>query len=305
MVDSSKNKMDSLSISVIIPVYNDTDRLVACLESLCGQFSDEDEFEIIVVDNAGSLSSELDENRFRNTNFIVEEQPGSYAARNTGIQKAQGDWLIFTDADCLLADNWWHSLKRILAETEAEVLVGEVEVFPVVEDSPNVFEFYDMLFSFPIRELFGKKKSGVTAHLIARRDCFKKYGSFDNRLFSGADNMWCRQAYAKGAKLELADGLAVRHPARDTFEQLKVKFRRIAGGRAQRATLHENEPLKWSLILRAFFPSFKQLKKIWRSPRAGLWLKVKASVLATFLRVYRAFYELCFKLGVFRNLERQ
>ena len=87
------------SISVIIPVYKDAKRLAWCLDSLCDQFSDEDEFEITVVDNEGSLASELDETKFKNTKFVVELEPGSYAARNKGIQLSKGEWLVFTDSD--------------------------------------------------------------------------------------------------------------------------------------------------------------------------------------------------------------
>ena len=292
-------------ISVIIPVYKDAKRLAWCLDSLCDQFSDEDEFEIIVVDNEGSLSEELDESKFKNTKFIVETKPGSYAARNSGIKITKGDWLVFTDADCLAPDGWWKRLNEILSDTTADVFVGNIEVFPAVEGKPNTFEFFDALFAFPIHELYNTKKSGVTAHLIARKECFEKYGDFDGRLLSGADNMWCRQAYAGGAKVELAEGLAVRHPARDTLQQLKVKARRIAGGKAQRSRLHENETLKISTICRLLLPSVRQLKKIWRSPLAGFWLKLKASALSTYLRWYRAMHEIGHKLNLFQKLERQ
>jgi len=294
-----------LSVSIIIPVFKDSKRLASCLESLCCQFSDNDDVEVIVVDNHGSLADELDESQFPNTQFIVETTPGSYAARNQGILHANGSWLVFTDADCLIVKGWWDNLKERLSKTDSEFLVGEVDVFPVVLGSPSAAEFYDMLFAFPIRELFERKGSGVTANLMARRECFDKYGKFDNRLFSGADNMWCRQAFAKGAKSELAEGLAVQHPARNSLKQLKTKVRRIAGGKAQRSTLHQNEPLPWIAVVRAFFPSIKQLKKIWGASKISVWLKIKTSFLASFLRFYRASYELCFKLGLLKSPERR
>jgi glycosyltransferase involved in cell wall biosynthesis len=292
------------SISLIIPVYKDANRLASCLESLCAQFSDEDNVEVIVVDNEGSLASELDESRFQNTKFIVETKPGSYAARNAGVRLARGDWLVFTDADCLAPDGWWQRLQEILSETTADVLVGLIDVFPQNE-TPNTYEFFDMLFAFPIEDLYRTKKSGVTGHLVAKRNCFERFGYFDDRLLSGADNMWCRKVFAAGGVVELANGLVVRHPARNTRQQLLVKARRIAGGKAQRAKMHADEPLTTSSIVRALFPSTRQLKKIWSSRAVGLVTKIKGTGLSILLRWYRAMHEAGHKFSLFRKLERQ
>ena len=162
-----------------------------------------------------------------------------------------------------------------------------------------------MLSAFPIKQLFRRKKSGVTAHLIARASSFEEYGLFDSKLFSGADNMWCRQAYANGAKAELVDGLAVRHPARGSFQELRTKGRRVAGGRAHRSRLHENESRNLLTILRGYFPPVKYLKKVWGHPTAKVWLKFKVTLLSIYLRWDKTSYELCCRLGLLRKLERQ
>ncbi|WP_353057092.1 glycosyltransferase family A protein [Microbulbifer sp. VAAF005] len=40
------------------------------------------------------------------------KKPGSYAARNKGVELAEGDWLIFTDADCLPDSKWIAGIDR-------------------------------------------------------------------------------------------------------------------------------------------------------------------------------------------------
>lgn len=111
--------------TIIIPVYNVEAYLRQCVSSvLCQSFSD---FEIILVDDgsrdaSGALCDELalTDSRIR---VIHQENQGLSGARNTGIQAAAGDYLMFLDSD-----DWWASsdcLQKIadrLAVTNADVL---------------------------------------------------------------------------------------------------------------------------------------------------------------------------------------
>lgn len=85
--------------SVIIPLYNKEDFIVSALESvLCQDFQD---FEVIVVNDGSTDDSfekvtEIKDVRLR---IISTPNRGPASARNTGIQNAQGSWIIFLDAD--------------------------------------------------------------------------------------------------------------------------------------------------------------------------------------------------------------
>ena len=88
-------------ISIIIPVYNAEKYLGKCLDSILNQtYSD---FEIIIVNDGSSDSSDsickkymLDEPRIQ---YIIQKNQGVSAARNTGIKRAKGEYLLFVDAD--------------------------------------------------------------------------------------------------------------------------------------------------------------------------------------------------------------
>ncbi|HPD07775.1 glycosyltransferase family 2 protein [Patescibacteria group bacterium] len=92
-------------ISVIIPVYNQADKIGRCLDSLLAQTYRD--FEIIIVDD-GSTDN-LDEvllayeTKLQDAKIpykiIVQENRGANAARNRGWAEAQGDFLLFSDAD--------------------------------------------------------------------------------------------------------------------------------------------------------------------------------------------------------------
>ena len=93
--------MKKIKVSVIVPVYNMERHLRRCLDSLLAQSLDD--IEIICVDDGSTDSSreilseyaQKDE-RFE---FIAQENRSAGAARNTGMKKASGEYLIFLDSD--------------------------------------------------------------------------------------------------------------------------------------------------------------------------------------------------------------
>ena len=94
-------------ISVIIPVYNVEKYLSKCIESVLEQdFSD---YEIILIDDgstdtSGKLCDEYAEN-YSAIKVIHQQNKGLGGARNTGIEAAEGQYLLFVDSDDYIRDN--------------------------------------------------------------------------------------------------------------------------------------------------------------------------------------------------------
>ena len=129
-------------ISIIVPVYNAEAFLKKCVESIQEQtFA---EWELLLVDDgstdgSGELCDELaaTDTRIR---VFHKQNGGVSSARNAGIEAAQGDGLMFVDAD----DSLSPELCSILAahSAEAEIVIsgycdcspaGEQDVIPQVE----------------------------------------------------------------------------------------------------------------------------------------------------------------------------
>ncbi len=105
-------------LSIIIPVYNVEMYIHSCVESVFQQGLNEDDFEVILVndgtqDNSFGVISDLIS---YHTNIILIEQPnlGLSAARNTGLNKANGEYILFLDSDDLLFNN---TMVSILSHT--------------------------------------------------------------------------------------------------------------------------------------------------------------------------------------------
>lgn len=109
------------TVSIIVPVYNVSGYVTACLESLRRQ-SFED-FEVIVVDDGSTDDSLLEtwrvighDPRFH---VVTRQNGGLSAARNTGLRIARGAFIGFVDSDDRVAPNYLESLLSALAETGA------------------------------------------------------------------------------------------------------------------------------------------------------------------------------------------
>jgi len=88
------------SVSVIIPVYNDTERLLRCLEALEAQTYPRNRFEVIVVDNGSDVPVADTLNRHAGCAILVTEpRPGGFVARNAGIERASGEILAYINCD--------------------------------------------------------------------------------------------------------------------------------------------------------------------------------------------------------------
>ena len=95
--------------TVIVPVYNVEDYLKGCLDSLVNQTIDKSQIEVLLIDDGSTDSSPeiCDEYAEKHPIFkaIHVENGGVSAARNLGIDKAQGKYILFLDSDDYLSDN--------------------------------------------------------------------------------------------------------------------------------------------------------------------------------------------------------
>jgi len=116
-------------ISVIIPVYNAERYLKKCLDSLLEQtFQD---YEVIIINDGSKDSSGEICEEYKKLNskiqVIHQENQGVSKARNTAIEKAQGEWLFFLDADDELFKN---SLETLYSHTKGvDIVIGECVVY--------------------------------------------------------------------------------------------------------------------------------------------------------------------------------
>jgi len=110
--------------SVIIPVYNMEQLLARCLDSLINQTYKD--IEIILIndgstDNSGKI---CDKYKLKNSRIIVihQENAGVSAARNSGLDKANGDYISFVDPDDWVDPDMYSILAESIHKKEADII---------------------------------------------------------------------------------------------------------------------------------------------------------------------------------------
>jgi glycosyltransferase involved in cell wall biosynthesis len=229
MLDTEVNIYPQPFVSVIIPVYNDRDRLTKCLNALQFQTYPYDKYEVIVVDNASEDNIQDIVKQFHKARYEYEAQRGSYAARNKGLAVAQGEIIAFTDSDCLPNSDWITKGVQALSENPAAgIIAGNVRFF-WAEERPTASEYLDSILC--LRQAYHARLEhfGATANVFTSRSVFAKVGLFNAQLYSMGDKEWGKRVWAAGYEVIYSHSTIVWHPARQT-QDLLAKMRRCTRG---------------------------------------------------------------------------
>lgn len=131
-------------ISIIVPMYNVSNYLVKCLDSIIHQSYSE--LEIILVNDGSTDDSELIANKYRvideRVKIINQSNQGPSAARNIGVENANGEYIMFVDADDYLELNACELLVKAAAKHHADIVIGSHTV--EIESTRKVKQTYKL-----------------------------------------------------------------------------------------------------------------------------------------------------------------
>ena len=102
--------MKRIKFSIIIPVYNTQKYIQRCLESVFNQTYEN--YEVIVVNDGSTDNSEEEIKSYKNIKYIKQKNKGLSSARNIGVKKATGDYIIFLDSDDSIESNLLEELNN-------------------------------------------------------------------------------------------------------------------------------------------------------------------------------------------------
>lgn len=217
--------MDELPfVSVILPVYNDGDRLLKCLKALYHQTYPYSCYEAIVIDNVSTENIFSICQQFPNVRYLHEAKRGSYAARNCGVRAARGKIIAFTDADCIPAVDWIFSgVRNLLSNPDAGIVAGHIEM-SYLRSQPSPVEYVDRLMHLN-QKLYAEKGYAATGNAFTWAWMSEKVGMFNEELLSLGDREWGERVTSQGYRVVYSRDTYVLHPARNTLYTLLKKVR--------------------------------------------------------------------------------
>lgn len=129
--------------SFIIPVYNRPDEIEELLSSLSRQTFGE-KFEIVVVEDGSAIPCEtvIDSYKDRlNISYYYKANSGPGDSRNFGMRKAQGDYFLILDSDCILPENYLESVAGNLQREYVDCFGGPDNALDSFSDVQKAINF--------------------------------------------------------------------------------------------------------------------------------------------------------------------
>jgi cellulose synthase/poly-beta-1,6-N-acetylglucosamine synthase-like glycosyltransferase len=213
----------SKRVSIVVPVYNGTATITACLESFAAQTYPGLHMEVFIVDDGSTdgtpefveqLVGQWDEAKPRVT-VLRQAHQGPAAARNRGAAAATGEFVLFTDADCVAERDWVEQMVLPFQSPEVAAVKGAYKT----RQRSLVARFAQAEFDARYRLLAAARYVDVVFSYSAgfRRELFIGIGGFDTS-FPVADNEDTELSYrvaAAGHRIVFNPRAIIyhRHPA--------------------------------------------------------------------------------------------
>ncbi|MBU3188427.1 glycosyltransferase [Clostridium bowmanii] len=135
-----------MKLSIIIPTYNVEKHIRTTINSLIVQ--SEKKFEIIIVDDGSTdntieiVSSIIRESKLSNCELITKVNGGVSSARNVGIRKASGKYIMFLDGDDYVAKNLVQCIYEKIAYSDRDIICFGCDI--VDENKAIIKNYFDI-----------------------------------------------------------------------------------------------------------------------------------------------------------------
>lgn len=218
--------MSTPHISVIIPTYQRTDMLQACLLALNEQTLPFEQFEVFAIDDQSpdqiqKKTQILDLPLAYDFEFIASSKGGPAKSRNIGAARARGELLVFLDDDTLPSVTWLEELSKAMQTQDVQGVGGTTLNIKSETWSEKLLHHVHHLHS-PKDPVTNEVIFLVTVNAAIRKEAFEKVGGFDEgfKLPSGEDIDLGFRMREEGMKLGLAPKAVIYHHQRETLSSM-------------------------------------------------------------------------------------
>ena len=238
-----------MKYSVIIPVYNRPDEARELLESLCAQTCRD--FEVVIVEDGSAIPCKEVAEAYADRldiHYYVKENGGPGRARNYGVERARGEYVLILDSDAVLPETY-------LAAVDAELQNRPCDAFGGPDRAHSSFTPMQKAINYAMTSFFttggirgGKKKLDKfyprSFNMGVRRDVYQRLGGFSKMRF-GEDIDFSIRIFKAGCKCRLFPEAWVWHKRRTDFRKF---WRQVYNSGIARINLYKKYPESLKLV---------------------------------------------------------
>lgn len=222
----SETKNSNPVATVVVPCYNGIRTVKALLDSVLAQEVSFN-YEVIVVDSSDDGTHSLVEKEFPDVKLIhLADQTYPGSGRNLGVKKARGDFIVFTDSDCIPDKDWLQRIIDRYEKTECDSVGGAV-----VNGYPYSYvAWVSHLIEF--NEWTKNSKKGFVANIPTCNISYKRNVFYDYNIefcdnFPTEDSIFNWRLISKGGSIYFDPEIRVVHLNRMTLKKLFVHQYRL------------------------------------------------------------------------------
>jgi glycosyltransferase involved in cell wall biosynthesis len=203
-----------VKVSIIIPHYNS----IESLEKLLLSIPKIDEIEIIVVDDRSNNNLEkhsalMKSNMFSHVIFMDNNtnKKGAGVCRNIGFKRAKGEWVLFADADDILLDNFYETVKQYFKTNNDVIFFTPTSIESQTGDISDRHETYEKIIVNYIQKndyeakLFLRYRFLVPWSKLIRTNFLKKNRIYFDEVIASNDVMFSTKVGYYMKKFEVSN----------------------------------------------------------------------------------------------------
>ena len=238
-----------MKYSFIIPVYNRPDEVDELLDSLTRQTLQD--FEVIIVEDGSSVPCKDITDKYTsllNIHYFNKPNSGPGQTRNYGVDRANGEYMLILDSDCILPETYLEEVEKELERREADAFGGPDRAHESFTDVQKAIN-YAMTSFFTTGGIRGGKKKmdkfyPRSFNMGVRKDVYQVLGGFSKMRF-GEDIDFSIRIFKGGYRYRLFPEAWVWHKRRT---DLKKFFKQVHNSGIARINLYKKYPESLKLV---------------------------------------------------------
>ena len=241
----------SVSISIIVPVFNRAEEVSELLESIIKQ--DLRDVELIIVEDGSTEKCEHIIAKYKDIidiKYYFKENGGPSKARNFGVSKAKNDYIIILDSDVVLPEKYIEIVRDYLRHNDVDAFGGPDAASDDFTDIQKAIN-YSMTSSLTTGGIRGGSDNGMekfkprSFNMGCKKIVYEALTGFDESMRFGEDIDFSLRLFESGYKVALIKEAFVYHKRRIDFNKF---FKQVYNSGMARVALEAKHPQSTKLV---------------------------------------------------------